>query len=420
MTGCMRMRKLGSDHSVLFFASQEIWRKIQKAIGSHANVGLDSSDVLVWTMRETCAQIKDNSALWASQGLNFDRRYIAWEDYNEQGWSTNRLAEVLQEQEARTLEELYGVRDQYACHWAWSAELSQRGWAIRKRCQMFGIFSLKESALLEEQERELAHEKEDERQVEKLLDAQPLDHHTDQALVSFIKSGTTSDSFISLRECLKNTSALPPMGIFRSTHLRATKDFYNTISLPNRSSGEMNGFLRVVQWILSNHQSAEYILISPFEANELLPRIRKSKSAFLHLYSPRVSRNTRSFEDLQFFAVPRPRSSSLLHSPTIHELNLFAGQLFLLDWESFEGLCGMLGLHLKLIPDEYKRMVDAGGFVKGREARVALGIRDCAISASPVSFLVELIGWRRKGQGFTLTHLGQILRGNNLDDSEFA
>src|SRR5690242_15537487 len=87
----MRMRKLGSGHSVLFFASGEIWRNVV-------------------AMRETCKQIKHNGVLWASQGLNFDMRDTAWEENSAQRLSAGDLSGVLQEQESRTLEELYGVK----------------------------------------------------------------------------------------------------------------------------------------------------------------------------------------------------------------------------------------------------------------------------------------------------------------------
>jgi hypothetical protein len=412
------MRMLGNGHSVIFFASPEIWRKIQNG---RSDAHLDSSDVLEWSIRETCKQIIDNSALWANQGLNFDARQTAWEDYNAQAMSANQLSEILKEQESRTLDELYGVRDGSNAKHGRSAAPSEREQAIRNRCQEFGTFSLTGSSLLEEQERELAHEKEDERQVERLSVAKPLEHRIDPALVSFIRSGARSKSFISIQDCLKNTSASSFAGIFRSANLCATKDFYNTISIRNPfMSGAMNNFLRVVQWILSNSQSNVFVIISPFEANSLLPLIRTSRSAFLHVYAPRVSRNTRSFEDMGFFTVPRPRSGLPMDSMTRHKLNMFAGQLFLSDSRSFEELCQLLGLHLKAIPDAYKGEVDAGGFVVGAGARKALGIRDCVIQTSPLAFLTELIGWRRKGQGFTLTHIGQILLGHNLEDSEFA
>src|ERR1700733_2585342 len=107
----MRMRKLGSDHSILFFVSGEISRKIRSFIGDNKET-LDSSDVLVWTLQETCTQISNDSSLWASQGENFDRRHTAWEKYKDGKLTQSEVAKVLREPESRTLEELYGVRDE--------------------------------------------------------------------------------------------------------------------------------------------------------------------------------------------------------------------------------------------------------------------------------------------------------------------
>jgi hypothetical protein len=407
------MRKLGKGHSVLFFASREVWNRIQERLPDSE---LDSSHVLCWTMLETCTQIKADTALWASQGLNFERRITAWEDHKAGRKSSSWLSEILREKESRTLEELYGVKGDCR-ELVWGEGPSERVQAIRRRCEDFGLSSTRSGTLLEEQERELSREVEEERQVERVVGAEPLKHRTDKALETFIRNARISDTFISVEECLKHTSAPIPSGTFSSRTLRATEDFCNTVSIRGHSSGVMNDFLRNVQWMLSSTISDTCIIISPFEANEMLPLIRKSKTAYLHLYTPRVRRNMRSFEELSFFTVPRARSPPLV-ALALHELNLFAGQLFFRDQNAIDELCCILGIYLKTIPDEYKQYTDASGFVVGEEARNALGILDGAPRDDPVPFLRELIGWRRKGQSFTLTHLGQILRGRGVDDCD--
>ncbi|KAF8464761.1 hypothetical protein JB92DRAFT_3064074 [Gautieria morchelliformis] len=422
--GCMRLRKLGREHSVVFFASSEIWRKIQACTGV-AKEELDSSDVLTWALKETCVQIKDNGAHWASQGLNFDIRRTAWEKYSEGRLKPSDLATVLREKESRTLKELYGVRENDTLFDLIGGEdgMNERQHAIKEKCQQFGIAMSRSSALLEEQERELAHEKEAERQVERVSGNSPLEHHVDPNLSSFIRSGRTSASFLSLSDCLDGTSQgtailTTSRSFFHSDNLRATKDFSGTIT--KDVAGYMDGFLRAVTWILrSDVEPDMLLLISPFEANELLPEIRQSQHVHLHCYSPRVSRQVPSFEDLTFFAVPPLQEFTIPASRTIHELNLFAGQLFFHNRSSFKDVCHMLGLHLGEIPDELKEGVDAVGYVMDEHARERLGIRECAFHASPIRLLCDLIRWRRKGQGYTLTHVGQILHGNNLKESEF-
>ena len=425
----MRMRKLGSDHSVVFFASSEIKRKIQASIGVEnydENHKPDSSDVLFWVAGETLAQIKDNSAHWASQGLNFDIRRTAWEAYDKNSTSASDLATVLQEKESRTLKELYGIREHDSLfHWRVGEDvLSERQQAIQAKCRQFGVTLSGNTALLEEQERELAHEKEEEREVERVGGRSPRKHTIDPALVPFIRFGTTSTSFLSLLDCLGYTSQgtaiqTTSSSFFQCNNLRATKDFSLTVTC-DREAGSMDEFLRLVAWILRSDKKPDMLLlISPFEADELLPEIRSSDSVHLHLYSPRVSRQVRTFEDLSFFVVPPCRNSSPLPSRTIHELNLFAGQLFFYDRPSFKEVCNMLGLHLKEISEQMEGKVDAVGFVEDIHVRESLGIRGCVFDGSGVQFLRDLLRWRRKGQGYSFTHVGKILHGNDLQDTEF-
>ena len=62
------MRKLGSEHSVAFFASDEIRRKIASCVNKSYEEALDSSDVLLWALRQTCAHIIKDGALLGEPG----------------------------------------------------------------------------------------------------------------------------------------------------------------------------------------------------------------------------------------------------------------------------------------------------------------------------------------------------------------
>lgn len=62
-------------------------------------------------MLETCAQIQNNGAHWASQGLDIYDCCITWERYESQSSSLSKLAEVLPEKESRAFKKLYGVRE---------------------------------------------------------------------------------------------------------------------------------------------------------------------------------------------------------------------------------------------------------------------------------------------------------------------
>ncbi|KAF8166619.1 hypothetical protein K438DRAFT_1857045 [Mycena galopus ATCC 62051] len=421
--GCMRMRRLGKDHSVLFFASTEIQSRITAATGARPDE-IDSSHVLRWTIAETCAQIQNNGSLWANQGLNFDTRHTALQEYDASLRSYASAVEDLRERESRTLDELYGVASRNEKGSVEPVSELQR--EIEQKCRELKI-TPSNSALSEEQERELAHEKEDEREVERVAGAKACDHD-DRDLARFIRTGTISPSntLITLEECLAHTSfiSLLPQGqTFRGSRLCATRDFRDTILLAsNTSAGSMDSYLRPVQWIMSTSKSSDLlILVSPFEANKWLPKIRRSEIVYVHLYSPRTSRNTIwPLDALDSFTVPTERSLGL-NPQLLDELNLFAGQLFCARKNSMNQVCGILGLQLQSVSnmEGLQGMVDSMGFVQNERARERLGLSACSFVSTPLPFFSDLIGARRKGQGFSLTHMGQILRGNDPKDPAF-
>jgi hypothetical protein len=170
---------------------------------------------------------------------------------------------------------------------------------------------------------------------------------------------------------------------------------------------------------MSSTHSSTLVLLSPYEANELLPDIRTSRTAFLHIYAPRTSRNIRTLEDLDFITIPQRRTDNFPDKTTIHNLNLFAGQLFFRSPESYDEVLQMLGLWLKPIPAEQKGKVDADGFVLNDAARKALNLGSCMLTKSPVVALQKLVAMRRKGQGFTMTHIGKTLDGRDLKEKDF-
>ena len=70
-------------------------------------------------------------------------------------------------------------------------------------------------------------------------------------------------------------------------------------------------------------------------------------------------------------------------------------------------------------PDAPKGKVGVDGFVSQPADRTALGIVACLFEKSPSAVLRALMDLRRKGQGFLLTHIGQMLYGNEVGSDEF-
>ena len=80
----------------------------------------------------------------------------------------------------------------------------------------------------------------------------------------------------------------------------------------------------------------------------------------------------------------------------------------------------MLGLYLKERPDEHADAIGATCFVRGGEAREALGLKEAQFSNCPVEFLRKFIGLRRKGQGFLPTHPGRVLCTRQLCETDIG
>jgi hypothetical protein len=143
----------------------------------------------------------------------------------------------------------------------------------------------------------------------------------------------------------------------------ATEDFTTTILGSERKG--LTDYLRPVNWILSSGSGKDstVVVISPYEANELLPIIRERNKVRLHVYAPRVTSSMRSFSDLTFHTIPDSGSPAEPWSAPTHirtELNLFAGQLYFDSREEYERVCVLLALTMAHPGAEY---CEIDGFV---------------------------------------------------------
>ena len=92
------------------------------------------------------------------------------------------------------------------------------------------------------------------------------------------------------------------------------------------------------------------VLLSPFEADRLMPDIRVSKYVHLHVYTPRTSKRMRPADDLMFYAIPPVPDNWTPPWDLIDQLNVFAGQLYLRDYGSYLWLRHFLGIQTKDLP----------------------------------------------------------------------
>ncbi len=300
----------------------------------------------------------------------------------------------------------------------WKSQLE----AIRAKCQEFELASFSSATLLEEQERELSPENEQERQIERPLAVTSYKHSVHPDVTSFVNQGILdrdSHAFQPAFEVFSSTSAVECLEVEAwPVDLLVTTDFARTVHASENYG--MNSFLRPVHWIASreNRKSIECVVLSPFEAHALLPSIRQHKVVTLHIYSPRVSMSARTLDDLSFCAIPVVPKYSL-NPPFAMLLNLFAGQLYLRSYEEYLSVCRFLGLGFR--PSYEQIQVACDGFISptSRSEFDAVMERDCPFTISPVEFVRILIALRRKGQSFQKSHLGRILHGELLAREDF-
>ncbi|PHH60875.1 hypothetical protein CDD81_1080 [Ophiocordyceps australis] len=296
---CMRMRKLGKGQSVVFCVSDEIHGKICAAINKPRGTAISVSDVLLWSICETHADIRRGLPLWAMQGARFERQRAIWADVARgEGMEMSATdAGRFLEQERQTLAERYqpsrkGQRCGLVLEAPLDAASRDRISQINQRCASFKIVDYATSALEEEQERELAPEVEKEKQIERPPAAKPRRHQIDPALGRFIATGrlpTSFSVFIPAFRALANTSIAAHLNLNVLPHtLRVTRDFVQTVELCSSPCADL--YLRPVQYILSTTNASgtvqNLVIISPHEAQELLPNLEQDTRVTLHIYSP--------------------------------------------------------------------------------------------------------------------------------------
>jgi hypothetical protein len=274
----------------------------------------------------------------------------------------------------------------------------------------------------EEEEREVFHEVEVERQVERPPKATPAAHKLREDVRSLIQTGVrpkNSHQFVPILQPLHKVAAAASPESW-SSDLLATRDFSVTIKGSSRNGSR--DYLRPINWIISSTRSQASFLValSPYEVNELLPDIQSSRNVHLHIYTPRVRKSMKSFEKLTFYCTP-PLPASWA-GPSLElksQLNLVAGQLYLSDHSAYRKLCEFLGLYTDEDRSKEGVFIQSDGFIKRQPQPSKSPFKE-----SPVPFLKDLISLRQKGMGWMPTHMWQIFHGrllteNDFDDSSF-
>lgn len=426
-TACMRMRRLGSGgQSLTLFVPPEIQSKIceSDAYPVKCSADIKPAHIYKWAWKETAVDLGRNFPIWANQGYRYHDHQALW-DQEDLDSMTNEGAARFLEQESLSLEQRYRPRSVNYTERA-NQELRQddTNWAkkIRERLGKVNTdFSV--GTFQEEQERELAPEAEEQKQIEGPEPAKVAGHGLHRDLRKFVLSGTIvadSDAFVPAFQSLRGTTAADYINLQElPKQILVTRDFANTAesrasTIKARGLFVSDAFQRPVQWILSSQPVSwdVVVVISPFEAQRLLPIIRRSGKTTLHVYAPRPSLDIRPLDDLALYTIPSsPGRRSPLPPHLATQLNLFAGQLYFKNFDEYIRLCNMLRLAWKQ-PDTGD-CIGPDGFLQSAQSKAGMEvIRASTLTQSPVNFLKAFLSKsRRDGQAIGKTHLGKVLDG---------
>jgi hypothetical protein len=419
---CMRMRKLGKGQSVVFCVSEEIQTKILEHTKKAATDGIGVMDVLSWAISETWTDMRRSMPLWATQGHRFEQHNGLLHGTQ----TTPEQAKDFLEDEAQSIDHRYRPRSQDTTVAAWDMTNDNIA-KIMARCQEFGSTNFTSATLQEEQERELSPEIEEERQVQRPPAMQPEKHELHRDLKRLVNTGefvTGSRAFLPAFEALHSTGAAKFFNLVEfPKDLMVTADYIRTVRRPSglsQKSFVSDSFQRPIQWVLSvprldvpqeSQPIRKLVILSPYEANELVVSIQHHANVTLHLYAPRPNMAYTSLDHLQLYTTGRELDPVGIPRTLIVALNLFAGQLYFASYEEYVELCNHLGLATTAAKEGQN--VQPDGFILP-----PAGVWQ--LTKSPVKFLRDMVTMvRREGESVGKTHLGKMLDGAVLESHDF-
>lgn len=408
----MRLRQLQISQSICWLAPPEVDQSITDAQAPGRNGELDSYDVVWWLLEQSCRSIEQSLPLFTVQGETFCEQVQAKLENPEFAENTEHREEVLKslhQVERQTLENLYDPATQERDSLEpddFSLQLRPlvvRLGQTRHSFQSSGVFH---SGAMEEveQEREVTAEAEVVRQLQEASDfvgvkPEALHEHIKQ----FIVTGSLpdgSEAFTDMFTAMSHTTVGKRSGITapRLTFcaLLVSREYQRTLAAAPYK--EIDNFIRPANWLLVSPRMGQGLLVSPEEAEEILPFIRSlpSPKAHLVLYSAPVTRKMRVFEKLNFYAVPALPRAWIVPRQLQVMLGIYAGFLYF-DYDTF--------VYLRKYLAEIAIVKPPVG---------SLGIRGAHI-ARPLAFFKAWLDVRRKGQEFYETPAGFISLDKDLE-----
>ncbi|KAL4806252.1 hypothetical protein BDV18DRAFT_160319 [Aspergillus unguis] len=406
----MRLRQLGSTQSVMFIAPPEVHQSILDVGGKTSSAALDSSDVVAWLLDQTCTTNRELQPLYFSQGkdhLNRMQAAVHCKKFLTSPQHRRAYLEVLQQPEQQTLEQLYEPTYRETTDFSVSPVAATSTGRIaglikelQKRRQESQAFESAFSSLaLEEveQEREVAFEVEEEREVQRPRHPKALRFPgLHQSILDFAKGGLLSHSHIlTAAEVLETTHIGEKYKIEGSLlvpHVYVSEEFTRTIR--QKKAGKDDTYTRPVQWLLYNTVTETALVIIPEEAEELIPIMRAwlPPNTHLILYAAPWTKSMLHFNNLDYYSLPDLPDGWAPPGWLPFELGILAGRLYF-SFSEYEGILS----RLHLLPQDSTEETEFSTL--------------SAAAKNRLNFLQEWLAIRRQGQAITDTPMGYVCQG---------
>ncbi|KFA52542.1 hypothetical protein S40293_07627 [Stachybotrys chartarum IBT 40293] len=430
---CMRMRKLAVGQSVVFCVPEEIETKIREMTENNTDTSMSVPDVLAWAIHGTWTDLQRSMPLWFQQGKTFAKHKLLWDAARaeeDNALQSGDLAERFLEDEAKSLEERYRPRTNNTLDISGDDDDFDTGITnqILQRCKKFEGLNLLSGVLQEEQERELAPEIEEEKQLELPAPATPAHHALHPDVMEFIETGKIKrtegdDAFLRAFDILGETTAAKYFDLKGLPQtILVTQDFKRTIQNTSTVGSWKDNYQRVVQWVLTDrrprNRADSMVILSPYEANKLMPHIEASSSVILHVFAPQHNKEIRPLDDLKLFTIPIFPSSQRISRRMTIELMLFSGQLYFRSYKQYVAACNYLCLAHEAASGRVN--VRSDGFIDPASHGLD---RDPStiLKESPVRFLkMMMTRIRRPCESIEKTHVGRMLEGGLLTADDFV
>ncbi len=225
----------------MFLAPPEVHQSIMELTGKKGDQ-LDGYDVVAWSLEQSCQSIERSQPLRILQGLNYCQRevtmnrftstYPSLEDLAKKVDLSSEVITAFREKEEQRLHDLYAPASLKDNILPGIIESSQKitNPVVQDLLEMWRGLDTAESegaSTHEEHEPEIAHEVEQETQIQRPPKAQALPRAVDTDLQDFINTGRLENfmKFPIVYDHIAKMTSVQFDGQDPWPHLRATKDF---------------------------------------------------------------------------------------------------------------------------------------------------------------------------------------------------